>query len=384
MIKKTSNPFKPGAGGIPKYVAGRDEELSQIKGVIDKLCGIREDGENNEEEPEWPLFIIGPRGVGKTVLLNITREYAQQKNVHVVEAEVEFFANSKYTELIKLISGKGFLNSIKNINVSIPGFRATMDNPFSINAISNALDKKLKKSPVLFLIDEAHGFDTNHFREFCKLVQKLQSNKLPLGVIYAGTPGLENLLLRTKATFISRYKRRSLQNFDNNSTKLVLSKTAEKSHIIFDNEAVNFMANLTDNYPYFVQMIGEIAWDKAEAENKLLCNVEDAKNIVAKFNDTRDEYYRLFNMEIFNLKLRKYTYAIIQLFNSKNYVNSNTISKHLINVFHISESEAVEIYYKLYNLGIYRDGKNDLEPSIPSFFNYFLKKNERDFEEFNI
>ena len=370
------NPFDPGAGGIPEYVAGRDKELSEIHEIINRLCIIRDAGNNNSYKPKQPIFIIGPRGVGKTVLLNLAKEYATKKNIHVVKAEVEDFAEENVTRLIELISGADYKIILDEFKVSVPGFKATARNPFKSNDIPSALTKKLNKSPVLILIDEAHTFNTDHFRVFCKLVQNLQSDKLPLGVIYAGTPGLDNLIIRAKATFITRYENYYLNTIDNISTKLVLAKTAEISNINFEDKAVDYMAKLTDNYPYFIQMIGKILWDKLAKEKKRIGDIEDAKSIEVEFKSARNNFYKKFNRDITKLKLEAQTVAIINLINSKENVDQGDITDLLVDNFNISLDEADKIFDVLSNFGVIWEEDNGFEASIPSFFNYFMEKNK--------
>ena len=376
MINKNKNPFKPGAGGNPMYVAGRDKELSIINGIIESLCDIRDNGEDNEEDPEFPIFIIGPRGVGKTVLLNCAKKIATKNNIHVVKAKVEDFAESNVTRLIELISGTDYKSILDEFKVSVPGFKATARNPFKSNDIPSALTKKLNKSPVLFLIDEAHTFNTDHFRVFCNLVQDLQSDKLPLGVIYAGTPGLDNLIFRAKATFITRYENYYLNTIDEKSTKLALAKTAEYSNINFDANAVNYLAKLTDNYPYFIQLIGKIMWDKLAKEKKKIGDIDEAKSISDDFKSARNKFYNKFKREITKLRLKTQTLSIIRLLNVKKNVDQDDITNHLVDNFNISLDEADKIFDLLSNLGVIWEEDNGFEASIPSFFNYFMEKNK--------
>ena len=374
MNNEKINPFDPGAGSIPEYVAGRDKELSEIHDIINRLCIIRDAGSNSSYKPKQPIFIIGPRGVGKTVLLNLAKEYATKKNIHVVKAKVDHFAEENVTRLIELISGTDYRTILDDFKISVPGFKATARNPFKSNDIPSALTKKLNISPVLFLLDEAHTINTDHFREFCNLVQDIQSDKLPLSVIYAGTPGLEHVIINSKATFVSRYERFYLNTIDDNSTKLALAKTAEISNINFEDKAVDYMAKLTDNYPFFIQKIGKIAWDYVNKKNKLVCGIEDAKSIKANFNEERNDFYRLFQADISNLTLIDETLEVIKLLNTNQKINQEMLMAHLISSLGNSKDEALSTYQKLYRLGIFLNGKKGIEASIPSFFNYLLKE----------
>lgn len=66
------NPYKPGAGNMPNYLAGRTSVINDAQNIIDTLL-------NNE----CLRFIVyyGLRGVGKTVLLNFIQDKAEKNGI---------------------------------------------------------------------------------------------------------------------------------------------------------------------------------------------------------------------------------------------------------------------------------------------------------------
>src|ERR1017187_2530088 len=64
---KVSNPFRPGAGHAPPYLAGRDAEKQEFK----KLLG--------QEVILSNFLLTGLRGVGKTVLLEELKPLAMKE-----------------------------------------------------------------------------------------------------------------------------------------------------------------------------------------------------------------------------------------------------------------------------------------------------------------
>src|SRR6267142_2385002 len=58
------NPFRPGAGHMPPYLAGREEEQLEFKRLLDQDVILRN------------LILTGLRGVGKTVLLETFKPLA--------------------------------------------------------------------------------------------------------------------------------------------------------------------------------------------------------------------------------------------------------------------------------------------------------------------
>src|SRR5215210_4730524 len=62
--KPFKNPFRPGAGHMPPYLAGRDPEIKEFSKLL------------NQDVILENLVLTGLRGVGKTVLLETFKPYA--------------------------------------------------------------------------------------------------------------------------------------------------------------------------------------------------------------------------------------------------------------------------------------------------------------------
>ena len=56
------NPFRPGSGGSPPYLAGRESEQGRLRKILAEISAGR--------SPGAETVMYGPRGMGKTVLLN--------------------------------------------------------------------------------------------------------------------------------------------------------------------------------------------------------------------------------------------------------------------------------------------------------------------------
>ena len=66
ILNEGSNPFNPGAGQPPPYLAGREKEQAIIKEDLARL--------NNGRSPAADILMYGPRGMGKTALLGWIKE----------------------------------------------------------------------------------------------------------------------------------------------------------------------------------------------------------------------------------------------------------------------------------------------------------------------
>ena len=66
------NPYRPGAGLMPTYLAGRDEDIAGIEHLFDALI---------LNIPTQSVIFSGLRGDGKTVLINRLQKLAEDKNI---------------------------------------------------------------------------------------------------------------------------------------------------------------------------------------------------------------------------------------------------------------------------------------------------------------
>lgn len=64
------NPYRPGAGLMPTYLAGRDEDITGIEHLFDALI---------LNIPTQSVIFSGLRGVGKTVLSTACRSLLKIK-----------------------------------------------------------------------------------------------------------------------------------------------------------------------------------------------------------------------------------------------------------------------------------------------------------------
>ena len=81
------NPYRPGAGLMPTYLAGRDADMDAIRDLLDALkLGI----------PTQSVIFSGLRGVGKTVLINKLQEIAEEKGIfHLIQMEIHFLCRCR-------------------------------------------------------------------------------------------------------------------------------------------------------------------------------------------------------------------------------------------------------------------------------------------------
>ncbi len=73
------NPYRPGAGLMPTYLAGRDDDIADVSQMFDALT---------MNIPTPSIIFSGLRGVGKTVLINKLQKIAEDKDIFCKHIEI--------------------------------------------------------------------------------------------------------------------------------------------------------------------------------------------------------------------------------------------------------------------------------------------------------
>ena len=74
------NPYRPGAGLMPAYIAGRDEDIKNVEQMFSALT---------LNIPTQSIIFSGLRGVGKTVLINKLQNIAEDLGIFCKHIEIE-------------------------------------------------------------------------------------------------------------------------------------------------------------------------------------------------------------------------------------------------------------------------------------------------------
>ena len=77
---KYPNPYTPGAGFMPVYLAGREQLLEEAERYLEAI---------ERGYPQQSVIYYGLRGVGKTVLLNAIENIADNRNILYEHVEIK-------------------------------------------------------------------------------------------------------------------------------------------------------------------------------------------------------------------------------------------------------------------------------------------------------
>lgn len=388
------NPFEPGSATMPAYVAGRKAEQQLIDEAIAAITKKRTKEGTLGSSPMTHITIIGPRGVGKTTLLEIADKKATEQEVFVVNSSILDDLQGIIRKLVAPQERKGWrrfvprwLSRISNVGAQAggPGLNialniALKDEPKQED-LELVLQERLQVQPVLLLMDEVMHYDLKSLRAVLQVSQFMIRKKMPLAVILAGTPDLESHLGKAEASFIARSKDIRINLFSDDEAADALRTPLANCGIEVEAKALEMMVALADNYPFFIQLIGEEVWKILAGKQQTAVNVALVEAAGKKMQVARNNFYRKIYGEIEELNLEAYAHQVVEIMGSfeGKRAAKKTVEAQLMSKDHkLSEEQARLIVKKLQQRGFlwaYED--NLLGPGIPSFFTYVEEKRKR-------
>ena len=250
--RSRQGPFRPGAGGLPPYLAGRWSEQALCRALLGDL----RDG----LAPSRDLVLHGPRGNGKTALLVwLQQEAAAYPGVDVLSLTPAGMPDE--TKLVERLLPASWWRRFAPGQVSVQGitWRPGRHDP---PPLDEALAVRVRKAPLLLLIDEAHTLDAAVGRALLNAGQQV-GRRLPFLLVLAGTPSLRAHLNAMDATFWNRADRRPIGRLDGPATAAAVRNPLRRDGIDIDDDALAHVVRDSHGYPYFVQLWGQAVWRRA-------------------------------------------------------------------------------------------------------------------------
>ncbi len=283
-MTELKNPFRPGAGHMPPYLAGREDEEQQFR----KLLAQDTIFEN--------LILTGLRGVGKTVLLEKFKPIAMSEGwlwvgndfTEAASVSEQNFALRVITDLSVVTSsitvrlgdhiGLGFGASDSEILQPVsfaflhrifeeqPGL--VTDKLKAVLEFVWSLIKPSGRKGIIFAYDEAQNLADNEDKSqyplsvMLDVFQSLQRKNIPFMLALSGLPTLLPKLVEAR-TFAERmFRVVNLQQLDAKSRRDAITKpTEQKDCLQFTDATVETIADMSGGYPYFIQFICREVFD---------------------------------------------------------------------------------------------------------------------------
>ena len=303
-IVNAENPFKPGAGHMPPFLAGREKETQEFFPLLDQTTIL----EN--------LIVTGLRGVGKTVLLEKFKPLAVSRHWLWVGTDLSQSASVSEERLAtRLITDLSMATSdiaIDRRETAAFGFKQITevveckldyDTLMELyNSVPGLASDKLKGvlefvwrcvktfkglRGVVFAYDEAQTISDHPENQqyplslLLDVFQSLQRKDIPWMLILTGLPTLFPRLVEARTFSERMFKIIFVDSLNEEDCRDAIVKPVEKRScpIRFSADSIKVVVQKSGGYPYFIQFICKEAFDMHLQRLQLNITSEESINI---------------------------------------------------------------------------------------------------------
>ena len=256
-LPAVANPFVPGRGQMPPYLAGREREQR----ALIELVAYLKTGRGAPRD----AVLSGPRGNGKTALL---RWLCQQ-----VEADGDIDTvwltpseASSLDELATALAPPARFGSLRpdEFSIQLAAGKLGWKLGGQRRALVPLLRARCRRRPLVAVLDESHTLSPDLGQVLLNASQAVCA-EAPFLLVMAGTPGLQRHLNTMSATFWSRAEKLGIGRLDEQAAAAALERplAAQTPAIACSPEALAEAVAASQGYPYFVQLWGAALWQVA-------------------------------------------------------------------------------------------------------------------------
>jgi hypothetical protein len=287
------NPYTPNAGSRPPALAGRHAELERFRVLVGRLA---------RGATEQSMIVRGLRGVGKTALLNIFEDQAEDAGFVTFYHELTpqtglagelardtqiALSRLKLTAkmLARIRSALGQLQSIKlsgpeGIGLSIDLRRAdeaTLASDLTQLFLQLGHAAREANSGVVFLLDEVQFAEPAQFRAVISALHRATQRSLPITLAAAGLPQIPKLTGEARSYAERLFTFPVIGNLSQQDAEAALVEPAQAHEVAFEANAIAAAIDWTAGYPFYIQQLGKHAWNLASTSPVSLGVIESAK-----------------------------------------------------------------------------------------------------------
>lgn len=323
------NPYRPGAGLMPTYLAGRDEDVQTIEEIFVAL---------KMNIPTQSIMFSGLRGVGKTVLINKLQTMAEEKGIFCKHLEVEerndfisqiaacsqaFLRQVSAKEKFKHLIEKP-LDAIKSLVVSFD----PNDSTFSLSLQEKELYKTSNltqsltevftsigetayktETPICFFIDEIQYMKQEELGALIAALHRSNQLGYPIMIVGAGLPKIYKMLSEEKSYSERLFMYKEIGSLSKDQSKKAIEIPAEKFGVSYTTEALDKIISVTKGYPFFIQQMCQIVYQNTDDK---VIKGGDVELMLDEFFETMDDGFFKVRYERCADSDKKFVFAMVK------------------------------------------------------------------------
>lgn len=323
------NPYRPGAGLMPTYLAGRDEDIYNVEQMFKALT---------LNIPTQSVIFSGLRGVGKTVLINRLQKIAENKGIFCKHIEVEtrndfisqiaacsqaFLREVSTREKMRTLIKKA-LEAIKSLVISFDpngnSFSVSVQDrelyqtsnlTQSLTDVFTAIGETAYESgsPICFFIDEIQYMKAEELGALIAALHRSNQLGYPIMIIGAGLPKIYKMLSDEKTYAERLFVYQEIGSLTPEQAKKAIEVPAKKVGITYTPDAVNKIIEITKGYPFFIQQLCQIVYQDSSDE---IITLDDVSLIIDDFFRTLDNGFFKVRYERCAESDKKFIFAMVK------------------------------------------------------------------------
>ena len=303
------NPYRPGAGMSPAYLAGRDTTINEAQNILQAI---------NYGYSARSVVYYGLRGVGKTVLLNYIENLADEMDLPSEYMEIaerdRSFQYQMALHIYKLINRLSLLKNIEShikkalsilkaftikygcddISIEVNPANGISDTGNLANDMTElflalgVIAQKQNKGVILF-IDEIQYIKDDEFEALMEAIHRTNQKNYPIVIFSAGLPKIAKIAGDVKSYAERLFDFIEIDSLNNEEAKLALIEPAKRFQINYTDEAINKIIEITQGYPYFLQEYGKWVWECKKEES--IIDIKIVNKAYDKFEQSLDKAF---------------------------------------------------------------------------------------------
>ena len=277
--------FVPGDGALPPALVGRSAEQAVLRRCLNDLA--------RGAAPPHNVVLVGPRGNGKTALLNWFKAACGESasGVDVLGLTPGEIADAG--GLIDAVVPRRGLAKLLPRKVGVASVGSAEWSPSQERNFKRALLARCRRKPLALLLDEAHTLDLAVGSLLLNASQQVRA-EAPFLLVLAGTPGLAAHLGAMDASFWSRLGAGLLGigRLDPAAAQAALVDPLQAHDVRIEAKALQAVVEDSQCYPYFIQLWGDALWEDHLATGATELTAETVATARPKVDAWVADYYQ--------------------------------------------------------------------------------------------